>query len=649
MIRSLLTLALAVSLSGSAFANPTSRYLRDAAAGPIVWQPWGQRAFDAAKKANRPLFVSIGFASSYECFRLHREVFADGEVAGTVNGYFVPVLVDRFEHPEVAEAFDTIQKALGASPTTPSNFIITPSFEPVAATGLIAPGEFRTWLANGTNRWTNERESLLDEARRNLIKAHTLGEKRAPLPFDLKTVDAVVADIARTHDPKVLQPMAISFALRYGERTENKAVRAAALEALRLFARTAMRDQIGGGFHRAPGVFEKILVDQALMAMVYLEAWQLTKEPEFERVARTTLDYVIRDLHRTKGAFDATQDAHGLVPGQGPQFVNGAFYLWSKDEVMHVLGREPGAKALRAYGIESMHGNLPVFVEPPEPAIAQKLLEYRQKRPEPFRDFNELAGWNGLMISALSRAGAAFGDRAYTDAAVVAARVLTTSLWDAKTKTLYRSDAATAKVVPALSEDYAMVIQGLIDVFDATTDVKWLDLAKTLQARQHELFWDASAGRYISGTSLPEQLKGLLVENDVHQPSVNSLAASNQLRLSALTANDRGRGIATTIFESFGGRLARSGAELPQLASALSMAFDAPKFDVVILAKRTETDALLRSIGERWEPMRFVIRVPGKGPARDAITRAFPFVAALTGEKDVPVAYLCEKGDCRRQ
>ncbi len=658
MIRTLFALTLVVSLAGSAsaqqtqaggnaLASATSRFLRDASASHINWRPWGQTAIDAAARANRPLFVSIGFASSWDAFRLHREAFANSVVADTLNGYFVPVLVDSIENPEVAEAFEAIQRAVGGTVTTPASFVLTPALEPVAAIGFTTPVELRTWLATSASRWANERDAFVAEGRKNLIKAHSFGDKRAPSDYDATTLDAVMEDIARTHDAKVLQPMAISFALRYAERTGNKAVRAAALESLRTFARTAMRDQIGGGFHRAPGVFEKILSAQALMAMTYLEAWQLTKEPQFEMVVRTTLDYIIRDQQRTKGAFVAAQDAHGLVPGQGPEFHNGTFYLWSKSEIVKLLGPEAAAKALRAYGIESETGNLPVSVEPLDAEIAQKLLDHRQKRPEPFRDFNELSGWNGLMISALSRAGAAFGDRKYIDAALLATRSITTKLWDEKKKTLYRSDAATVPVIPALSDDYAMLIQGLLDLFDATSDVKWLELAKTLQARQDQLFWDASAGRYTTGTALPEVLRGLLVESDATVPSVNALAASNQLRLAMLTGSSSAR--VPMIVSSFAGRLRRSGAELPQLASSLAMTFETPKIEVVVAGKKTETLELLRSIYARWEPMRTVILLQRKGAERDRITRVLPFTAALAPEPELPVAYVCEKGECRRQ
>ena len=664
MARHLLTLAFAVCLAaplagqqtqagGNALANATSRYLRDASASHVAWRPWSAATFDYARRGNRPLFVSLGIPSSWDCHRLHKEVFNNGEVAETLNGYFVPVLVDRFEHPEIAEAFDTLQKSMMGTVTMPSSFVIAPSFEPLAVSGLVTPREFNVVLATAASRWANDNAAAIAEGRQQLVKAHMIGEQRAPGDVDQTTLAAAIDNVAKTFDPKSPRPMSIAFALRYAEATDNKEVRAVALESLRSLARSARRDQIGGGFHRAAGAFDKTLADQALFALTYLDAWQLTRDPEFENVVRTTLDYVIRDLHRTKGAFDASQDAHGLVPGQGPEFINGAFYLWSRDEVERLLGRETALKIFHVYGFDAPTGNLPVqadrVTDDLKPALA-KLLEYRQKRPEPFREFTEYAGWNGLFISALSRAGAAFGEQRYIDAAAVAARVLTSKLWVANKRMLYRSDAATAPVVEALPEDYAMVVQGLIDVFDATSDVTFLDFARSIQQRQDDLFWNASLGRYTTGTSLPEQLRGLVVESDEATPSVNALAASNLIRLSMLVPNETWRTRPATIFQAFGGRLRSAGGQLPQLASALSMSYATPKIVVVTGEPRTKTSfEARRAAHEPWHPLRAVIFVPEKGFERTKLTTALPFTAALAPEPKVPLTYVCEKGECRRQ
>jgi len=657
MVRNLTALALSVCLAATAFAQKApqpggSRFVRDHASDKIAWKPWSPAALELAKKSNRPLFVSLGFASSFDAYLMHRDTFSNAEAANLLNAAFVPVLVDRFEYPEVAEALDTLQKSMRGYTTNPSNFILTPALEPIAQNGAMSAVDLNTFLGSAAVRWENLRDNTIVEAKAALVKAHLLGEQRAPGDADPSTLTAAIESVARTFSPAEPQPMAISFALRHAAATDNKEVRAVALDALRKFARSSVRDQIGGGFFRTLGVYDKLLTDQALFAMTYLDAWQLTREPEFENVVRTTLDYVIRDLHGTKGAFDASQDAHGLVPGQGPEFIEGAFYLWSKDELVQLFGEGTAATLMRVYGMTMDTGNLPVLAEemPEElkPAVA-KMLERRQKRPEPFREFNHLAGPNGLMISALARAGAALGEQKYTDEAVAAATAVTSKLWNDKKKTLHRSDAATGPLVEGTAEDHAMLVQGLIDLFQASHDVKWLELAKAIQQRQDEAFWNASTGRYTTGTSVPEQWRGLLTENDDTLPSVNALAASNLLRLAMLTGNDTWRTRPNMIFQSFGGRLRNAGAQLPQLESALSMSFASPKVIVVTGKPRSRpVFDLLRSIHERWEPLRIVVFVPDKGPERTRVTAALPF-AALPPDADVPVAYVCEKGECRRQ
>lgn len=503
MIRYLLLFLIALPVvaqqtqtAGNALGNATSRYLRDASASQVMWRPWGQAAFDLARKTDRPLFVSIGYASSWESFRLQREAFGDPIVAETLNGYYIPVLVDRFELPDVAEAFDKIQRVMTGAVTVPSSFVLTPAFEPFAT--ISSPAEMRVFLATNASRWANEREAAIAGGRANLVKARMLEDQLAAAPLDR--------------------------------------------DALRNLARDPRRDPVGGGFHRSATEFEKILPDQATIALAALEAWQKTREPVFEELVRTTLDYVLRDLRLDKSGFWASQDAHSLVPGQGPEMHDGVFY-----------------------------------------ATREEPLERRLTRPQPFRDFTEIAGWNGQMISAAARAGAVFGEARYRDVAILAAQ--------RAPKMLYRT-----------AEDYALLVQGLLDLFSSTYDLQWLELAKTIQQKQES---------FRSGASLPEQFRGLLAKT----PAVNAIAASNRARFATLAGKGEGKAVV-----------------------------------VVGDLRRKDTYELLRSIHQRWEPNREVLVIPGKGKSRDRMNALFPFVAALAPDLEgVPVAYVCEKGECRRQ
>ncbi len=657
-------------------ALASSRYVSDRQGAPIGWQPWGPAALQRAQKENRPIFLSVCFAASYECYRMHREAFLVGETAETMNAYFVPVLLDRIEFPEIAESYQTLLRSMTGKSGYPANFILTPTLEPFVAAGFLEAGELSRLLIIASNRWANERPQLLAEAKANVEKARELGEKRAPSPVDEKTIEAVIDDIARRYDatnggfavasPRRPDPMIVSFLLRYAARTKFENIRGVALTTLRKLAVAPIRDQLGGGFHRAAKdaawrepYFEKTLPDQALLALAYIDAAQITKDPELTFVARSTLEYVARDLRNAKnGNFDAAQDAYNLVPGQGPEAVNGAFYLWTPDEIARLIGHDAAGKVFRVYGIAEGTKSLPVLQDPrffgetidELASPLAKILEVRQKRPEPFREFTGVAGWNGLMISAFARSAAAFDDGSYLDAARAAANILVTKLWNAPKKTLSRTDIASTPQIEALAEDHAFVVQGMLDLFDITYETKWLDLAIALQQRQDELFWSQGLGRYTTGTSVPPSLRGLLQETDDETPSVNAASAVNLLRLAALTGNPAWRARPGTIFESFGGRLRTNGAEVAQLAAAYEMSLIAPRVVVVTGdARKKETGEALRAIHERWEPMRAVVFLPVKGVGRDRVTRALPFTAALTSDPEQVITYVCANGECRRQ
>ena len=630
-----------------------SRYLGDRAGAPVQWQAWGDAAFARAKKEGRPVFLSIGFASSDECYRMHREAFLSGENAEMLNANFVPVLLDRVEHPEVAEAYEAAARGVSGSPL---NLVLNAKLEPFAAAGFLKPDELARFL---------------------VINANKYKEGAAPFPIDAAVkpaappeVESVLDAIAKTYDatnggfgtiPRRPRPMTISFLLRYAARAKHEGIRTVAVDTLKKLAIAPVRDQLGGGFHRATHeaawqqpYFEKMLPDQALLAMAYLDAWEATGEEELKFVARTTLDYVLRDLRGGgKGTFDASQDAYNFVPLQGPELINARFYLWSKDEITRLVGAESAAKVFKIYGMKDGATNLPALAEwrflgetyDELQAPLAKILDVRQKRPEPSREFNVIAGWNGLMISALSRTGAALGDRTYIDAATSAATSIATTHWNARAKTLLRAPG-----VDALAEDYAMMVQGFLDLFDASYDVRWLELAIALQQRQDQLFWDAGSGAYATGSTAPAPVRALIRESDDETPSANAVAAQNLLRLAALTGNETWRTRPTTIFESFGGRMRTAGAEQAQMAHSMELARIAPKIVVVTGdPRKKQTFDLLSSYAQKPEAMRALIFLPAKGAARDRVVRALPFTGALTPNDEMAIAYVCAAGECKRQ
>jgi uncharacterized protein YyaL (SSP411 family) len=651
----MLALSLAVSAQGA------SRYFADRAGAPVQWQRWGSAAFARAKTEKRPIFLSIGFASSNECYRMHREAFLNGENAESLNTYFVPVLLDRVEYPEVAEAYEAAAKAMSGVTEWPVNLVLNAQLEPFAAAGAMKSDELGRFLVLNANRFSKGETARYQPP----------SPARPAAPPD---VEHVVDAIAKSYDakdggfggvPRRLHPMTISFLLRYAARAKHEGIRGVAIDSLQKMSIAPVRDQLAGGFHRGTRdaalrdpYFEKMLPDQALMTIACLDAYQATNDPELAFLARTTLDSALRDMRAQRGPFDASQDAYNFVPLNGPELINGNFYLWQKDEITRLVGREPANKIFTIYAMKDAVPNLPAlaewrFLHETHDTLAAplaKMLEVRLKRPEPSREFNVITGWNGLMISALARAGAQLSEPLYVTAATDAAAGLTRTHWNAKTKTLLHSEG-----VEALAEDYAMLVQGLLDLYEAGSDIQWLELAITLQQRQDQLFWDGGSGAYATGASAPAPVRALVRETDNETPSANSVSASNLLRLAALTGNAAWRERPAIIFAAFGGRMLADGAELPQLANALELARVAPSILVVVGDVRLKsTYDLMQSYRAHPDPMRAYVFVPDKGLARDRVVRTLPFTGALTadlepGKSVIPVAYLCANGECKRR
>lgn len=654
MVRRLLIVALlALALPASA----ATRWFTERAGGPVQWQEWGKPALDRATKEKRLIFLSIAYAGSWDAFRMQRDAFLAQKNVETLNAYYVPVLLDPIEHPEIAEAYTHALRTMNGAEGWPANLILTPGLEPFAGGGFMPADELNWMLVTAVNRWNHEQANVIDEARANVAAARERAERRAPLEVDATTLEAVVDAVAKSYERnKALAPSAVPFLFRYAARTKHEPLRTLALDTLRARAASRVRDQLGGGFHRCGTCFEKLLHDQALMALAHLEAFAVTNDPDHAHVARTTLDYALRDLRLPpSGAFEAAQDAYSLIPNDGRHVnENGVFYVWTRDEISRLVGDDAAGKVFSLYGIGESAPALPLLSEArffresynELAAPLQKMLDVRQKRPAPFREPLTVAGWNGLMISALARAATTFNEPAYLDAARQAATAVVAKLWDAKKQTLVRTDSRA----PALAEDYAMLVAGLLDLFESSQDVRWLDLAMTLQLKQDQLFWDASLGRYRTGATLPEAVRGLLTETDEELPSTNAVAAVSLLRLASLTGNETWSARPSMIFQSLGGRLRNDGARLTHLAAAYELSLITPRVVVVTgnIGHQSTRD-LLRTTQERFEPMRTVVFLPPAGAARQRVVKSLPFTGALAADPEHPIAYVCANGECRRQ
>jgi uncharacterized protein YyaL (SSP411 family) len=637
-----------------------SAYLLGHASNPVLWETWGETAFERARREEKPIFLSIGYASCHWCHVMERESFTDAAVAEELNRRFVPILVDREEHPEVDATYIAFLQSMTGSAGWPANLILTPDLKPIIGGSYMKKEALTRLLEVIAGRWATERKALLDSSEQLVQMARSLAATPSPGELDPKVLDAISSAILRSYDgrnggfgdaPKFPQPLTVSYLLRYAHRSGDDAARDAALDTLKQLASSGLRDHLAGGFHRyavdaalREPHFEKMLYDQALLAIAYTEAWQVTKDAQYQSVAREILDYALRDLRAPNAAaFGSAQDSD---TGQE----EGAFYVWSKSELRTLLG-EDAEIASRYFGINRERGNVLYIAEPELAAKAgsarQKMIAARRKRQTPLRDDKVLTAWNGLMISALARSGAAFDEPRYVDAAVGAAQFITSNLWNAKNQKLQRRWAAGHAGIDALPEDYAFLVQALLDLHESTQDIAWLELAVTLQTRQDALFWDGKSKRYRGGSSVPATLQAVAIESELALPGAGSVAAMNLLRLGELTDSSTLRDRANTLFESYGSRLLDGGAELPALASALLFAFSTPK-QIVIAGDpaKDDTRALLRVVHERFVPNRVLV-VTGSGASHEKLVRHMPAVKEMKPIGGRATAFICEHYVCK--
>jgi uncharacterized protein YyaL (SSP411 family) len=658
-------------LGGSA-----SRYLREHASNPVDWMPWGDAAFAKAKKEDKPIFLSIGYASCHWCHVIERESFEDEPLATFINANFVPVLVDRDEHPDIDAAYMAFVSAMNSGNAGwPANLVLTSDLSPIAATTYLPHDSLRVFLGTIAEKWRGDRASLMQNGAAALAAARASAQESSPLDAVSPRVgEALVQRLREWYDrenggfgtaPKFPHPLFVDFLLRRAQTGDDRS-REMAVFTLNAMARGAIHDQIGGGFHRyavdnawRQPHFEKLLPDQALMSMLYLEAWQTTKDDAYARVARRALDYSLRSLRLKSGAFGAGEDSDSLVPFGGPAKIEGAHYVWDRDEAMRLLGKK--ADLITYYfGITAAQKNLlavahsdaetqkqfglskEAFATAIDDALARMLL-VRGHRPSPMLDDAVVTSWNALMVSALARAGAAFDDPHYLYAASDTARFIDSNLWDAKTKKLWRS-----KGVAGMAEDYAFLIQADLDLFDATGSSRWLARAIELQQEQDNLFWSGATLRYDDGSALPAALQNAMLERDGDLPSANSVSASNLLRIAAITDGKPPRAKADAIFRSFAARMQTASGDLPLLISTFNAATQPPR-EVVIVgdASKDETKAMLRLVHERFAPLRVLFVVTGDR-SRAELAAFAPFIAEMKAiDEKLPTAYVCEDFACK--
>lgn len=615
-IRATLPLTMKTEADRNRLATEQSPYLLQHAGNPVDWFPWGDEAFEKARRENKPIFLSVGYSTCHWCHVMAEESFADADAARILNEHFVAIKVDREERPDVDRVYMAFVQAATGGGGWPMSVWLTPDLKPFFGGTYFPPEDrwghpaFKTILREIAAAWERDAARLTDAADEALrhLREQTLAPPAATLQSERKLLDsardAFLASFDRAHGgfggaPKFPRPSVFEFLLRHHERTGNAAALEMTLFTLRKMAGGGIRDHLGGGFHRysvdaewfVPH-FEKMLYDQAQLASVFLEAFRLTRDPFFEEIARETLDYVLRDMTGYDGQFFSAEDADSPLPEDPSRHSEGAFYLWTQVEVWAVLGRDAARVFCRHYGVEAggnvaadPHGmftgkNILVArdgdADDETRAVLREarrtLFDVRARRPRPHRDDKTLTSWNALMISALARAFSALGDNRYLVNAQAAASFIRRHLYDEPSRTLLRRFRGGEAGIAGYLDDYAFLVQALLDLHDAKADDATLAWALALQEKQDALFADRDGGGYFStAADAPNLVLRVKEDYDGAEPAANSVAASNLLRLSRHARNLEFLARAKRAIASAAARFRHAPTAIPQMLAAMEL------------------------------------------------------------------------------
>jgi uncharacterized protein YyaL (SSP411 family) len=667
----------------------TSPYLGQHAHNPVDWRPWGDEAFADAKQRGVPVLVSIGYSTCHWCHVMEEESFDNVDTARLLNQKFVAIKVDREMRPDVDQIYMSAVHAMGKSGGWPLNVFLTPDRKPFYGGTYFPPVE-----RQGRPSFRNVLTMLSDEYAKDPARLATFGERlEGAIREGLESANATaskipeVASLGRAarqttgridrewggvgQRTKFPSSVPLRFLLRHHRRTGDAAALELAVLTLERMAHGGIYDHVGGGFHRYATDrrwliphFEKMLYDNALLAVVYLEAWQATGREDFARVVRETLDYVAREMTSPGGGFYSATDADSTTPeGESEE---GWFFTWTPDEIESVLGADAARSVAAWYGVRP-EGNFEgrnIFHTWRTPAVVatelgispeqlatriatarEKLYTARLARPAPLRDDKILAAWNGLMISAFARAGFSFDEPRYLEIARRAADFVLAKMRD--DGRLLRAHQGTRASGPAFLEDYTFVIAALLDLYEASPDPRWLREALALQSVLDTHYADNEGGGYYKVGDDHEKLLAREKPNrDGAVPSGNSVAALNLLRLTEFTGDDDHRARAMLLFSAMEARFSNSPSAFGELLLALDYHWDATK-EVVIVAppSRDSVSELLAPLRTAFVPNR-IVAVVTQGPDLDAHAELVPLVSGKRAIAGKATAYVCENQVC---
>ncbi len=661
--------------------NEKSPYLLQHAKNPVNWYPWGEKAFEKAKSEDKPIFLSIGYSTCHWCHVMAHESFEDPYVAKLLNETFVSIKVDREERPDIDKIYMTVCQLMTGSGGWPLTIVMTPDKKPFFA-GTYFPKESRfgrIGIIDLTKRidslWKKERKQLLESSEKIISALQDVNTESPGSSLTKSVLNSTYSQLSARFDkkkggfgkaPKFPTPHNLLFSLRYWKRTEDEKALAMVEKTLKQMRMGGIYDHIGFGFHRystdsnwlVPH-FEKMLYDQALLALAYLETYQATNKQEYANTAEEIMTYVLRDMTSPEGAFYSAEDADS----EGEE---GKFYVWSKKEIEEILGTDKAKIFSKLYNVNVdgnfldeatrvktgkniLHRDLSSrFSSNFDLESARKqLFEAREKRIRPHKDDKILTDWNGLMIAAFAKAGYILDEPIYIRTAKKAMNFILNQMKNSNGRLLHRYREGGANIL-AFLDDYSFLIWGLINLYETTFDTLYLKNAVELTEEQLELFWDNSIGAFFFTAEDAESLLTRQKETyDGAIPSGNSVAMLNLLRLAQLTGNDNYEKKADLIGRVFAENIRAN----PVAHSLMMVAVDyavGPTYSLVIAGDtgNEDTNHMLDEIRKQFLPNKSLIFRPTEklNPEIDNFSNFVQFFDKYEGKA---TAFVCINKTCK--
>ncbi|MGH9435442.1 MAG: thioredoxin domain-containing protein [Terriglobia bacterium] len=668
-----------------------SPYLLQHAYNPVDWYAWTPEAFEAARRENKPVFLSIGYSTCHWCHVMERESFEDPEVANAMNEAFVCVKVDREERPDIDNVYMRICQMLTGSGGWPLTIVMTPEKKPFFAGTYIPKGErfgqlgMLSLIPRIHELWSNQRADVEKSAEEILAALKKSGRLPGGAALDAATLQSAFEEMAGRYDaefggfgraPKFPTPHALVFLLRYGRRSSDPYALELVEKTLAAMRRGGIYDHVGFGFHRystdaawlVPH-FEKMLYDQALLIVAYVEAFEATRKHEYAVTALEVADYVTRQMLSPEGGFYSAEDADS-------EGVEGKFYLWRESEVRAALSPTEAALVAVAFnldpagnfaeqGREGPDGENILHLTAPPGQIAtrigisaaefeerwqaarEKLFLRREERVHPLRDDKILTAWNGLMIAALARASQALNEPRHAEIAQRAADFFLTRMKPPHGGLLHRFRDGEAAADGHL-DDYVFMIWGLIELYEAAFDARNLEAALELTDYTLAHFWDdRQGGFYFTGENQEEVLVRGIETYDGAVPSGNSAAMLNLLRLSHLAGRPDLAQKASQMAAAFAGTIRQGPSAYTHWLTALDFAAG-PALEVVISGDplAEDTQAMLRALRAQYLPTKVVL-LRSAGPEGGPLARIAPYTREMVPLHGKATAYVCQNFACR--